>query len=432
MNSRARDIPPLSLVDGTQTQPKTTDNLTHRMMLSPFIVRLVLLVASVAAVITVVTIVNGRTPTTTTTAAALFCRIHHADALMIPVERDDDNHHGTTTVGITECYPTTSTTSMMENPNVPLVHEVIVTNNNDESSSLMERMGHSILYHYLQYQPEWVTQKQQIVIPEQVVPVIYHYDHPVIQKHLQQLPPDQEGNHKVSPPPQQQYHHHLPQHRTRHLQRVVTDQTVNKLLAVRVATADEAVVTSLDDIEEYLFGTTTEESFASVHSQCTLGQKNVVPYDMSTPVYDITLNGGNSSDYTFGSFFTAAEPLILELLFGSSDGGSSNNSATTNATTTAVPTRLSDIAEYVVLIGPKGLRPTTQQPNFRFVAAGAYDSYKVVITDDWIDTPQVLQHEIGYVHCMCVCVRAFLLLLLSPFDGGCMYGTTGHTDVECV
>jgi hypothetical protein len=61
---------------------------------------------------------------------------------------------------------------------------------------------------------------------------------------------------------------------------------------------------------------------------------------------------------------------------------------------------LSEVAEYVLLISPSGLRPTIQQPNFRFVAAGAYDSYKVVVTDDWIDTPQVLQHEIGCVRCV--------------------------------
>jgi hypothetical protein len=157
-------------------------------------------------------------------------------------------------------------------------------------------------------------------------------------------------------------------------------------------------------------------------------------------VYDITLTTGNSSDYTFGSFFTAAEPLILELLFGTNDNNNNNSSTNSNSptmtptpslstnnndtdvitnstnttdstsnnstnttemippsptTTTAGPSSLSELVEYVILIGPKGLRPTTQQPNFRFVAAGAYNSYKVVITDDWIDTPQVLQHEIG-------------------------------------
>jgi hypothetical protein len=262
----------------------------------------------------------------------------------------------------------------------------------------------------LQYEPDWVhSGTKQIIIPSMVVPSIYHYDHPIVQNHLQQQ------KERCSPNVMDKMHH------TRHLQRIVTDSTMNKLLAVRVGTADEEVTTTLEEIQEYLFGT-SDESFASIHAQCTLGQKNIVPYNTDIPVYDITLEMGNSSDYTFGSFFTAAEPLIVQLLFGdtmmmindtetssnmtdtssnSTDSSSNSTEAPTNmtdtTTTVILPTTLSELVEYVVLIGPKGLRPTTQQPNFRFVAAGAYNSYKVVITDDWIDTPQVLQHEIGYV-----------------------------------
>ena len=337
---------------------------------------------------------------------------------------------GTTTIGVTECYPIVPNRNQKKD--IPLVHEVIVESS---SSSLVEHYGHSILYHYLQYDTDWVhPTTQQIRIPSHVVPQMYHSDHPILQQqHLEEKEED-----TVSEPP------HTAHHR-RDLQRIVTDRTAHKLLAVRVHTLDETVTTSLEDIATYLFDTDSDDSFTTLHTACTMGHKNIIPYDNDIPVYDMTLSSGNSSDYTFGSFFTAAEPQILELLYGmmmmmndttlppqlEDDDDINNNTTTTttmnstdttNATTTtttttngttvvAIPngrfTSLSELVEYVILIGPKGLRPTTQQPNFRFVAAGAYNSYKVVITDDWIDTPQVVQHEIGYVVvvvCVCVCV----------------------------
>jgi hypothetical protein len=144
-------------------------------------------------------------------------------------------------------------------------------------------------------------------------------------------------------------------------------------------------------------------SFAAQHAACTLGHKVVVPYNAEQPIYQLTIPG-LIQDYTFGSFYTATEPLLAALIL---NGTSSSSSTTTTTTTT---TSLDQWAEYVVLIAPAGLRPASQQPNFRFVAAGAYNSYKTVVTDDWIDTPQVLQHEIGYAwHCrQRVCVRSWV------------------------
>ena len=345
---------------------------------------------------------------------------------------------GTTTIGVTECYPIVPNRNQKKD--IPLVHEVIVESSSS-SSSLVEHYGHSILYHYLQYDTDWVhPTTQQIRIPSHVVPQMYHSDHPILQQQQQHFRKEEVD--VVSEPP------HTAHHR-RDLQRIVTDRTAHKLLAVRVHTLDETVTTSLEDIATYLFDTDSDDSFTTLHTACTMGQKNIIPYDNDIPVYDITLSSGNSSDYTFGSFFTAAEPQILELLYGmmmmmndttlppqleDDDDNTNNNTTTTtinstdttnttttttttnattittNGTTTvvAIPngqfTSLSELVEYVLLIGPKGLRPTTQQPNFRFVAAGAYNSYKVVITDDWIDTPQVVQHEIGYVVVVVVCV----------------------------
>jgi hypothetical protein len=129
----------------------------------------------------------------------------------------------------------------------------------------------------------------------------------------------------------------------------------------------------------------SSSSFAAQHAACTLGHKVVVPYNANEPIYQLVIPG-RIKDYTFGSFYMAAEPLLAALIL--------NNGTTVTTTTT---TSLDAMAEYVVLIAPAGLRPASQQPNFRFVAAGAYNSYKTVVTDDWIDTPQVLQHEIGYV-----------------------------------
>lgn len=405
------------------------------MMLSP-ISRWVMAVVVLVVLLVMMAMVQVRSPVSsiTTTNTMLYCRIHHSDVLMIPTtgmtttaaeDKDVSKWVGTTTMGVTECYPTVVVVANenSETTTIPLVHEVIVrtsttssSSNSDkeelfEETSLVEHVGHTVLYHYLQYDPSWVT-NQVIVVPTHVIPNIYHYDHPVIQEHLQSVmwlspPVTTTANEHTYP----MRHPPAPHHSKRHLQRIVTDSTMNKLLAVRVGTADEVVTTSLDEIEQYVFDLNSEESFATIHTACTLGQKNIVPYNVDIPVYDLTLTTGNSSDYTFGSFFTAAEPLILELLFGTTtttttnetDTNSTDTMNTTDTTTnsteppsTPIPTSLSDVVEYVVLIGPKGLRPTTQQPNFRFVAAGAYNSYKVVITDDWIDTPQVLQHEIGH------------------------------------
>jgi hypothetical protein len=147
-----------------------------------------------------------------------------------------------------------------------------------------------------------------------------------------------------------------------------------------------------------------DTSFAAQHAACTLGNKVVVPYDPTEPIYRLTIPG-LVKDYTFGSFYMATEPLLAALILN----GTSTSSS------------LDQLAEYVVLIAPAGLRPASQQPNFRFVAAGAYNSYKTVVTDDWIDTPQVLQHEIGYVtfglHTLCVQYRVHCIQwhLSSPF-----------------
>jgi hypothetical protein len=374
----------------------------------------VALFMSVVVVAVVVVMTNSETTTTTTTTTKLFCRIQHTDVLMMvpPNENDDSDESGGALVdhGITECYPTTATSSSRNSDTtvIPLVHELVLlpssswslssflwsskSNNNDNKDASSYEIHHSMMNKYLQYDTNWIdTATQQIHIPyhihtsssskkdESILKKQHIYDshHPIVQNHLQQ---------QVQPPSH---------HRT--LEHTVTDQNRNIMLAVRVSTFNENVTTSIEDIQNYLFNTNSDTSFTTIHSQCTLQQKNVVPYNSDIPVYDIQLNG-NSNDYTFGSFFTAAEPILTSLLF---DDNTQNNNST-NTTTTDEPTiitsSLSDIAEYVLLIGPKGLRPTTQQPNFRFVAAGSYDSYKVVVTDDWIDTPQVIQHEIGYVN----------------------------------
>jgi hypothetical protein len=284
----------------------------------------------------------------------LLCRIvHHANVLMVPMESSDSKGE-VVPASITECH---ATVLSEVDSNMPSVHEVV-----DHTGSNVFQPHHVGLY--LAYEAHWVDPvTHHMTLPQHVARELYHPHDPLVQDHLQR--------HGLATP--ETVH--------RSLQVVEnTTRTINgKMIVARVRTADEDVVTSAAAIADLVF-TAENTSFAAIHEACTIGNKVVVPWDAATPVYELALSG-NSTDYTFGSFFIAAEPLLITLL---------------NLTVGS----LSEVAEYVLLISPSGLRPTIQQPNFRFVAAGAYDSYKVVVTDDWIDTPQVLQHEIGCVRCV--------------------------------
>lgn len=287
----------------------------------------------------------------------MLCRIiHHANVLMVPNDAVDGKDVVPTSV--TECHPIL--TSLNDHHHIPLIHEVV-----DHTGSNVLGPHHVGLY--LAYEAHWVhPMTHHITLPQSSNSdedfELYPAHHPMVQDHLQQ--------HGLAPPE--------PLHRYRSLQGGNASSPISgKMIVARVRTADEDVVTTADAIANFVFNA-ENTSFAFIHEACTIGNKVVVPFDPTTPVYEIALSG-NSSEYSFGSFFTAAEPLLITLL-GLTDVGS-----------------LAEVAEYVLLISPQGLRPTIQQPNFRFVAAGAYDSYKVVVTDDWVDTPQVLQHEIGCV-----------------------------------
>jgi hypothetical protein len=282
-----------------------------------------------------------------------FCRImHHANVLMAPME-DDATEGGGQLVptSITECHaPHTG--------GVPTVHEMV-----DHTGVNVWGPQHVGLY--LAYEAHWVDPTTHHI----ALPPSYRDDLELIYLPQDPLVRDHWTRHGLVPPD-------APHRRS--LQSNVSSLLVNggKMIIARVRTADEDVVTTAAAIAAFVF-TAENTSFSLLHEACTIGNKVVVPWDPATPVYEIALSG-NSSQYTFGSFFTAAEPLLISQL----------------ALSVA---SLAEVAEYVLLISPAGLRPTIQQPNFRFVAAGAYDSYRVVVTDDWIDTPQVLQHEIGCV-----------------------------------
>jgi hypothetical protein len=387
------------------------------MRLSPFVVALALNLNSNKKIINVHAVedgassrhTNSRTGTDDNNSNAprepLFCRIiHHADVLMIPHDPSGNNDMDDGNMidfGVTECSPlTTASSSSSSRPDdshsvaIPILHEIVIAVNDhtdvDDAFQVQKpSLGATHIGQYLQYEAHWVDpMTNQIRIPQNDHDMgqniqLYHAHDTVIQQKYQEYMVAQQQEQEPEDERSNWNQDHFNLHHGRSLVRNVTALNQGKMIVARVRTADEGVVTTVEEINNFIFGT-QNASFTSIHMQCTIGQKNIVPYDVSNPVYELALDG-NSSQYTFGSFFTAAEPSLISLL------GLNNN---TMEGMTEI-TSLSDVAEYVLLISPKGLRPTTLQPNFRFVAAGAYDSYKVVVTDDWVDTPQVLQHEIG-------------------------------------
>jgi hypothetical protein len=211
---------------------------------------------------------------------------------------------------------------------------------------------HSHASKFLQYEEAWI-QENILSVPQDVDPVIYAAD---------QVLKMTADDHELKDA----------NRRMRSLVRNVTEDVKGVMVVARVSTADEDVGNDVETINDYIFGT-PETSFKDVHAACSFNNKIVRPYNESEPVLDLFLDE-NITGVTFGSFYAAVEPLIEEYL------GVSN---------------IEEVAEFIMLVSPNGLRPTLQTPNFRFVAAGAYNSWKSVVTDDWVDTPQVIQHIVG-------------------------------------
>lgn len=268
-----------------------------------------------------------------------WCRVHNTDVLMQHVEDESIWKD----VGVTECHDEWN----------DVIYELLVTTTNDEPEQQHVHAHHSWTGKYLEYESEWTADEGILRVPSHThtATSLYTWDEMA------------RSNDHVR--------HHQ---RGRQLTHLVSTENAGKMIVARVVTGDENITNTAETIYGYIFDTNSSTSLASVHAGCTLQNKIIVPYNESTPVYELSLPG-NVTNYTFGSFYAAAEPLLKQLL--------------------NITTDLNSVAEYVLLIAPNGLRPTSLQPNFRFVAAGAYDSYKSVVTDDWVDTPQVLQHELG-------------------------------------
>jgi hypothetical protein len=161
----------------------------------------------------------------------------------------------------------------------------------------------------------------------------------------------------------------------RHL---VTEETRDKVIIVRITTADRNVIYSAEELAQFVFGDDDDLRSNSLRAQyraCSHRAVDLQPYDADNPVLEVQVEYG-VEDYTFDDVFREANPIVKQLVGG-------------------VP--LGDIVQHVMYVVPAGLGGSDGGENdFEAVSVASVNHFKGIYSDRYFGQIGVLLHQTAH------------------------------------
>jgi hypothetical protein len=235
---------------------------------------------------------------------------------------------------------------------------------------------------FVQYHPEWVVRGKTLVFPsdESVVSVRPDQVERRLTAQKSTITADRSSNSGVRRANSDSDEHSLP---TFHYpydvrRRLVSKEARNKIIIVRITTADRDVVYSADELANFVFGAT--DSLQAQYYACSQGTVDYVPYDPARPVFEVTVENG-VDDYTFDGIFREANPLVKQMVGG---------------------TPLGDLVEHVMYVVPTGLgsnlggQGADGAADFEAVSVASLNHFKQMYIDRYFSQIGALLHQTAH------------------------------------
>jgi hypothetical protein len=164
----------------------------------------------------------------------------------------------------------------------------------------------------------------------------------------------------------------------RHRRHLVSDEARNKIIIVRVTTADRQVMYNATELAEFVFGA-TEDSLQAQYYSCSHGAVDYQPYDPTEPVFEVRVQYG-VDDYTFDDIFREANPIVKAMVGG---------------------TPLGDLVEHVMYVVPSGLGSDTDAQgadgaDFEAVSVASLNHFKGMYVDQYFSQIGALLHQTAH------------------------------------
>lgn len=227
---------------------------------------------------------------------------------------------------------------------------------------------------FVQYEQEWVNRGKTLVFPSDESVVSVRPDQ-VERRLAAQKSMTADRNNGVrrgssNEHPQFQYPYDA-----RH--RLVSEEARNKIIIVRITTADRNVMYSADELANFVFGET--KSLQAQYYACSQGKVDYQPYDPAQPVFEVTVEYG-VDDYTFDDIFREANPLVKKMVGG-------------------MP--LGNLVEHVMYVVPSGLGSDLEGQgeegaDFEAVSVASLNHFKQMYIDRYFSQIGALLHQTAH------------------------------------
>jgi hypothetical protein len=226
---------------------------------------------------------------------------------------------------------------------------------------------------FVQYEEEWVVRGKTLVFPSDESVVSVRPDQ--VERHLTaQQTMSADRNSGIRRGGDEHPHFQYPYDSRR---RLVSEEARNKIIIVRITTADRNVMYSAEELASFVFG--ESDSLKAQYFACSQGKVDYQPYDPSQPVFEISVEYG-VDDYTFDGIFREANPLVKQMVGG---------------------TPLGDLVEHVMYVVPSGLGSDTegQGPDgadFEAVSVASLNHFKGMYIDRYFSQIGALLHQTAH------------------------------------
>jgi hypothetical protein len=224
---------------------------------------------------------------------------------------------------------------------------------------------------FVQYEQEWVVHGKTLVFPSDESVISVRPDQVERRVTTQVMKADRNsGIRRVGDEHQQfQYQYNLRRH-------LVSEEARNKIIIVRITTADRNVIYSAEELVDFVFG--ESDSLQAQYSACSHGRVDYQPYDPSEPVFEVRVEYG-VDDYSFDDIFREANPIVKQMVGG---------------------TPLGEIVEHVMYVVPTGLGSDTGGgpggADFEAVSVASLNHFKGMYIDRYFAQIGVLMHQTAH------------------------------------
>jgi hypothetical protein len=317
---------------------------------------------------------------------AHICRVYAVDVLMAD---QFGNLQGDDGADFFECelvLGSSSAASVGNNngnfDNIMMVEDVYFTVQFSKSVVMSNAAALEHDQWFVQYQPEWVLRGKTLVFPSDESVVSVRPDQ-VERRLTRQVAVTATADRNsgvrrgINDSNEQLSHAHY-QYPYDARRRLVSEEARNKIIIVRITTADRDVVYSADELANFVFGET--DSLQAQYHACSQGKVDYQPYDPARPVFEVTVEGG-VDDYTFDGIFREANPLVKAMVGGAP---------------------LGDLVEHVMYVVPTGLGSDLEgqgadgTDDFEAVSVASLNHFKQMYIDRYFSQIGALLHQTAH------------------------------------